>query len=164
VSRGLQGGLLGFTPDAGAAYVSRVDFGNGQSWIVDGQPGSTLYLVGDLAPGELARVYMRIGMTDDWRAAPTGASVDIRVDLAGRSCEDHGDREHIHISDEDDEDEDETPTPSPQPSHTATAGATATATATITPGATQTPVSPTSTATGEGGSPDATGTSTSGES
>lgn len=109
-----------------------------------------------VALGVLAAVTLLTAANALWFQTLTiNASVDIGVNLAGRSCEDHGDREHIHISDDD---EDETPTPSPQPSATATASATGTAVPV------QTAASPTSTATSEDGSPGATPTSAADES
>ena len=115
-----------------------------------------------VALGVLAAVTLLTAANALWFQTLTiNASVDIGVNLAGRSCEDHGDREHIHISDDDegaDDDEDETPTPSPQPSATATASATGTAVPV------QTAASPTSTATSEDGSPGATPTSAADES
>lgn len=147
-------GLVGFVIVDGWEYVSRVDFGNGQYWLVDGQPATTLYGVGDIDAGGAARVSMTIEMTDAWHDAPSGRGVDFRVELAGQSCDDHGeDDAHIRIGHRDDEEHEDdehasTPAPPPtrQPSNTPSPALTSTAapSATDTPSPTATP-SPTST-------------------
>lgn len=145
-----RGGLLGLAAVDGWGYVSRVDFGNGQTWLVGGQPGTTLYSVGDIEAGGAARVSMTIEMTDAWRDAPVGGGVDLRIELAGQSCDDHGaDDDHVRIGHGDDDGEhdgeddeaEETSTPSPAPTLGPTNTPSPASTATAPPNPTTSPSS-----------------------
>lgn len=74
----VSGVVLGFTVTQGAQSVSRIDFGNGQPWLVDGSAAGTLYFAGDLVPGERRQVTLRA--TPSPGGAPAGGDATIRIE------------------------------------------------------------------------------------
>ncbi len=82
--------LLGFAVTEGSEYVSRVDFGNGQPWLVDGEPGGTLYHVGGVRSGDTERIGLHVTPTPAWGGSAADAQIVIQARFADLSCPDAG--------------------------------------------------------------------------
>ena len=80
--------LLGFATLEGWSYLSRVDFGNTQYWLIDGQPGATLYSVGDLPPGAQTTIILNVTMSSDWASAASGADAVLGAGVTDFICPD----------------------------------------------------------------------------
>jgi hypothetical protein len=127
---------IGFSTPQGWQYLKRIDFGNGQYWLLDGLPAATLYSLGDLAPGDIKHVTFTVQMMDDWLSTPPGTQAVLGARLADLQCPE-SEGEQIKITLE--HDDEVTVTPSPESSGTAEPGASATATPTGTATATTSP-------------------------
>ncbi len=80
--------LLGLQISRGTEFVSRVDFGNGQSWITDGLPPATLFLVDKLAVGAVRHVALVITMSEEWWRAGADNDAQIDVSVVSARCAD----------------------------------------------------------------------------
>lgn len=78
--------LLGLTTTDGAVFLDRVQFGNGQLWLIGGQPSTTLYLAGNIPAGGRVEIPFTLYMTPAWGQLHDEAESKIRVDVTSARC------------------------------------------------------------------------------